>query len=67
MARRRFRRWCGWSTTSPRLLGQIESDTREDVSAWERAFGYVDRRERITRERGAAPQALSGRLPRANY
>jgi ParB/RepB/Spo0J family partition protein len=38
------------------LLGQIENDTREDVSAWERALGYVDLRAHIARERGAAPQ-----------
>lgn len=38
------------------LLGQIENDTREDVSAWERALGYVDLRAHIARDRGAAPQ-----------
>lgn len=37
------------------LLGQIENDTREDVSAWERALGYVDLRAHIERERGVAP------------
>jgi ParB family chromosome partitioning protein len=41
------------------LLGQIENDTREDVSAWERALGYVDLRAHIERERGAAPPSRS--------
>lgn len=38
------------------LLGQIENDAREDVSAWERALGYVDLRAHVERERGSAPQ-----------
>jgi ParB/RepB/Spo0J family partition protein len=65
------RRWrvvqqLGWETIeavvrvvddiTAHLLGQIENDTREDVSAWERALGYVDLRAHIARERGAAPQ-----------
>ena len=37
------------------LLGQIENDTREDVSPWERALGYVDLRDHVEREQGAAP------------
>lgn len=37
------------------LLGQIENDTREDVSCWERALGYVELRAHIARERGSAP------------
>lgn len=37
------------------LLGQIENDTREDVSAWERALGYVDLRAHIEQEHGVAP------------
>jgi hypothetical protein len=64
------RRWrvvqlLGWETIpavvravddiTAHLLGQIENDTREDVSAWERALGYVELRAHIARERGAAP------------
>ncbi|HEX6372891.1 MAG TPA: ParB/RepB/Spo0J family partition protein [Longimicrobium sp.] len=67
------RRWrvvqqLGWETVeavvrvvddiTAHLLGQIENDTREDVSAWERALGYVDLRAHIARERGAAPQLV---------
>lgn len=37
------------------LLGQIENDAREDVSAWERALGYVDLRAHIEQEQGVAP------------
>lgn len=37
------------------LLGQIENDAREDVSAWERALGYVDLRAHIEEEEGVAP------------
>lgn len=37
------------------LLGQIENDTREDVSAWERALGYVDLFAHVEREHGATP------------
>jgi ParB/RepB/Spo0J family partition protein len=37
------------------LLGQIENDAREDVSAWERALGYVDLRNHIEQEEGIAP------------
>lgn len=37
------------------LLGQIENDAREDVSAWERALGYVDLRAHIEEEQGVAP------------
>ncbi|MDB4949406.1 MAG: parB-like partition protein [Gemmatimonadetes bacterium] len=37
------------------LLGQVENDDRQDVSAWERALGYVQMREHVARERGAVP------------
>jgi ParB/RepB/Spo0J family partition protein len=37
------------------LLGQVENDDRQDVSAWERALGYVQLREHVARERGAVP------------
>jgi ParB-like chromosome segregation protein Spo0J len=37
------------------LLGQIENDAREDVSAWERALGYVDLRAHIEEQEGVAP------------
>jgi ParB/RepB/Spo0J family partition protein len=65
------RRWrvvqqLGWETIpavvrvvddiTAHLLGQVENDIREAVSAWERALGYVDLRAHIARERGAAPQ-----------
>ena len=64
------RRWCvvqllGWEMIpavvrvvddiTAHLLGQIENDTREDVSAWERALGYVDLRDHVEREHGATP------------
>jgi ParB/RepB/Spo0J family partition protein len=64
------RRWrvvqlLGWDTIdavvravddiTAHLLGQIENDQREDVSAWERALGYVDLREHIRQESGTAP------------
>lgn len=64
------RRWrvvqlLGWDTLpavirvvddiTAHLLGQIENDTREDVSAWERALGYADLRGHVERERGVAP------------
>jgi ParB-like chromosome segregation protein Spo0J len=37
------------------LLGQVENDDRQDVSAWERALGYVQLRDHFARERGAVP------------
>ena len=64
------RRWrvvqmLGWETIAAvirvvddltaHLLGQIENDAREDVSAWERALGYVDLRAHIEQEQGVAP------------
>lgn len=37
------------------LLGQIENDAREDVSAWERALGYVHLFAHIEQDQGVAP------------
>nr|WP_240978831.1 ParB/RepB/Spo0J family partition protein [Longimicrobium terrae] len=37
------------------LLGQVENDDRTDISAWERALGFVDLRAHIARARGGIP------------
>ena len=37
------------------LLGQIENDAREDVSAWERALGYADLRDHVEQAQGCTP------------
>lgn len=37
------------------LLGQVENDDRADISAWERALGFVDLRAHIARARGSSP------------
>lgn len=65
---RRWRvvRMLGWESISAviravdditaHLLGQIENDERENLSAWEKALGYVDLREHVRQENGIEPQ-----------
>jgi len=64
--RLRVARVLGWTTIqavirevddiTAHVLGQVENDDRSDISAWERALGYVDLRDHIAQVRGAVPQ-----------